>query len=259
LILSGRSISRGKAEGKALVIHSPFSFLGGVNAQTGMLTVSSGREGESLDGRVFVFLRGKGSTVGSYTLLDLRKNGHLPSAIINERAETIVATGAVMASVPMVDGIDISLIQDGDLLTVDGSEGTVEIKDVMMSEVVTCVLRHEDRILALKRSDKVSTNKRKWAGVSGFVEKGEQPLETAYKEIAEETGIEDPRLIKMAKTVLVRSDERIWKIHPFLFDVKSPMVTLDWEHTDHRWLAPRDLDNMDVVPGFRRLLSDLEL
>jgi predicted aconitase with swiveling domain/8-oxo-dGTP pyrophosphatase MutT (NUDIX family) len=259
LILQGRAISRGRAEGRALVLRSAFSFLGGVSPQTGLLTVSSGREGETLEGRVFVFLRGKGSTVGSYTLLDLRKNGHLPSAIINESAETIVATGAVMASVPMVDGIDISLIMDDDQLVVDGAEGTVEIVDVILSEVVTCVLRHEGKVLALKRSEKVSTNKLKWAGVSGFVEKGEQPLETAYKEIAEETGIEDPHLIKMGRTVLVRSDGRIWKVHPFLFEVGSPLVTIDWEHTDHRWLFPSDLDNMDVVPGFRRLLNDLEL
>jgi uncharacterized protein len=258
LIFQGRPISKGKARGYAIVLRSAFSFLGGVNPGSGILTVSSGKEGQSLDGKVFVFQRGKGSTVGSYTLLDLRKNGHLPAAIINEQAETIVATGAVMAGVPMVDGIDISLVQDGDLVEVDGDKGTVDILDVTISEVVTCVLRNDGKFLVLKRSDKVSTNRQKWAGVSGFVETGEEPLETAYKEIAEETGVEEPQLVRIGKLVTIRSEGRIWRIHPFLFDVDSTNITLDWEHTECRWMTKGEMEDLDLVPGFIKLLSDLD-
>jgi len=62
--IKGRPIFKGKAIGRLLVLNEPFSFLGGVDPRTGVLTVASGREGESIEGRILVFHCGKGSTVG---------------------------------------------------------------------------------------------------------------------------------------------------------------------------------------------------
>ncbi|QLH74115.1 MAG: DUF126 domain-containing protein [Methanomassiliicoccales archaeon] len=255
--LRGRSISRGLGRGRAVVINGPFSFLGGVDTSTGRLTVSSGKEGADIVGKVFAFERGKGSTVGSYTILDLKKNRKLPSAIINRAAETIVATGAVMAGVPMVDGVDLELIRDDDEIIVDGDEGTVEILDVKESSVVTCILRHGCKILIMKRSEKVATNKLKWAGISGYIEKGETPLETAYKDIAEEVGQMDPKLYKILPVMTVRGDGHIWHIHPFIFDTEDPNVVIDWEHTEYRWITPNELDSYDTVPGLSKLVKDI--
>lgn len=125
--MKGRSIMTGKAEGRALVSRTPISFYGGVDASTGMI-IEQGHEleGKSVSGTILVFPRGKGSTVGSYVLYGLQKNGMAPLAIINSETETIIATGAILAGIPCVDGIDISGIGSGDLLRVDGAAGTVE-------------------------------------------------------------------------------------------------------------------------------------
>ena len=93
-----------------------------------------------------------------------------------------------------------------------------------MPRVVTCLLVNDDRkLLILKRSNMVRTYKGLWGGVAGYVEKNEEPYETALKEIREETGLgkKDVKLIKQVESVNftdfyegVRYD---WKIFPFLF------------------------------------------
>jgi len=123
ITLRGRVIQRGRARGLALVSQAPISFLGGVDAETGVV-IEAGHPlfGQSIAGRVLVFPTGKGSTVGSYTLYRLAKRGRAPVAMINERSEAIVAVGAIISSIPMVDLVDIDGIHSGDVIEVNGEE-----------------------------------------------------------------------------------------------------------------------------------------
>jgi len=125
--MKGRTIMTGTAEGLALVSNSPISFYGGVDARTGVV-IEQGHEleGQCVSGRVLVFPCGKGSTVGSYVIYGLQKNGAAPLAIVNGETETIIATGTILAGIPCVDGIDIERIATGDLVRVDGAAATVE-------------------------------------------------------------------------------------------------------------------------------------
>jgi hypothetical protein len=255
--IKGRAIFKGKAIGRLLVLNEPLSFLGGVDPKTGVMTVASGREGESIDGRILVFPYGKGSTVGSYTIVDLKKNGHLPGAIVNAQAETIVATGAVMAEVPMIDSVDLSIMRDGDRVVIDGD--AMDLFDLQEKRVVTCVMRRQGKILLLKRSQKVGTNKGKWAAVSGFIERGESPEETALKEVKEETGITTARLVARGEALRIRDGIYLWSIYPFLFEAGDEEVVLDWEHTECKWVGVDELAGYDTVPGFRKVLEALRL
>jgi predicted aconitase with swiveling domain len=125
--LQGRTIKAGVSQGLALVSSEPLSFLGGVDPDSGIV-IENGHplEGHSISGRVLVFPTGKGSTVGSYTLYRLAKNHLAPAAIINAQSEAIVAVGAIISDIPMVDQVDISEIRTGDLVTVDGGCVTIE-------------------------------------------------------------------------------------------------------------------------------------
>jgi len=115
-----RVIKSGCAEGEALVSPEPIGFLGGVDPDTGVI-IETGHPlaGQSVAGRVLVFPTGKGSTVGSYTLYRLARNGLAPAAIINAQ---VVAVGAIIAEIPMVDQVDISAIQTGDWVRIRGQE-----------------------------------------------------------------------------------------------------------------------------------------
>jgi predicted aconitase with swiveling domain len=122
----GRVIRAGRCEGEALVSPEPLSFFGGVDAATGIV-VEPGHplQGQRIAGRVLVFPTAKGSTVGSYILYRLKKAGLAPAGIVNAESEPIVAVGAIIAEIPMVDRVDIAQIQTGDRVIIE--EGNVTV------------------------------------------------------------------------------------------------------------------------------------
>jgi predicted aconitase with swiveling domain len=125
--LTGRRVFGGKARGNAMVSHEALSFFGGVNPDTGVIEEEGHPlQGKSVSGKVLVFPRGKGSTVGSYTLYRMKKTGTAPIAILNRECETIVAVGAIIAEIPCLDGIDIEKIPEDAVLLVDADKGKVE-------------------------------------------------------------------------------------------------------------------------------------
>ncbi len=125
--LTGRKICKGTAEGEALVTSQGISFFGGVDPANGIVTEKGHElEGKSISGKVLVFPQGKGSTVGSYALYRMKKQGTAPVALVNKECETIVAVGAIISEIPCVDKIDISQIKNGQKVKVDGDNAKVE-------------------------------------------------------------------------------------------------------------------------------------
>ena len=130
MIVQGRGISRGIGKGPLLIGPDPISFLSGVDPETGIvLEPGHPLEGKDITGSVLAFEYGKGSTVGSYILYALSRNGHAPAAIINQEAETIIAVGAIMGKIPMIDriGTPLTSLPAGKEALVDGSTGTLTI------------------------------------------------------------------------------------------------------------------------------------
>jgi PncC family amidohydrolase len=135
----------------------------------------------------------------------------------------------------------------------DGADKTIDEK-----HVVTCFLEHGGKILILRRSGKVGTYRRSWAGVSGYLETND--IDQAYTEISEETDLykKDLKLMKKGEPleVIDKDLNRKWIVHPFLFHVKSPdKVKIDWEHTETKWIKPSELKKYDTVPGLARALA----
>jgi len=111
-----------------IVSRKPLSFLGGVDPETGTITdPESDIKGESITGKILVFPKGKGSTVGSYILYALSKNGKGPKAIIVEEAEPIVTAGAIISGIPLITNVDISKLKTGMRVRINPQEGEVEI------------------------------------------------------------------------------------------------------------------------------------
>jgi len=131
IILQGRKVIGGQAEGEAVVTRQAVSFLGGVNPDKGIV-VEKGHEleGQSLTGKVFVFPHGKGSTAGPYIIYAMAKRQTAPAAMINVEAEPIIAVGAAMGNIPLVDRLvpnPLEVIATGDYVKIDGDKGIVEV------------------------------------------------------------------------------------------------------------------------------------
>ncbi len=124
--MKGRIIYKGKAEGEALTTAQPVSFYGGVDPDTGVV-IEKGHElqGVSVNGKILVFPQGKGSTVGSYTLYRLKKNGVAPAGMINRECETIIAVGAIISEIPCIDKVDINQIKTGDKVQIENDTVTI--------------------------------------------------------------------------------------------------------------------------------------
>jgi predicted aconitase with swiveling domain len=123
-------VASGRACGPALVTKDAISFLGNVDARTGIVVDPAHKlYGQCIAGKVLIFPGGKGSTVGSYVIYQLKKRGLAPVAMINIRSEPIVAVGAIISCIPLVDRVteEIMLIKSGTLIEVDADQELIRI------------------------------------------------------------------------------------------------------------------------------------
>ncbi len=130
--LKGRKVVGGKASGQAVVTGERFSFVGGVNPETGVVTEKGHQlEGQSIAKRVLIYTTGKGSTGGSTRLFEMVAEGVGPVALVNVKAEAVSTIGAIMAEIPVVDSLDqdpTEVIRTGDWVEVDGDKGIVTVR-----------------------------------------------------------------------------------------------------------------------------------
>ena len=131
------------------------------------------------------------------------------------------------------------------------------------TNIVTSIIKHQEKILLLKRSDKVKTMKNVWSGVSGVIENDdESPLSRAKIEIFEEVGLMEKKieLLKSNEQIKIDSPQyknHIWCIFPFLFKVETPEIKLNWENSEFVWIEPNDIVSYKTVPALKEILFSL--
>ena len=130
------------------------------------------------------------------------------------------------------------------------------------ARIVTSFIKNDDKILILKRSEKMKSMQCLWAGVSGIIENNEMPLERAKIEIFEEIGIHEKQieLLKAVQQIKISSlqyKNHEWVIFPFLFEVKNPEIKLNWENSEFKWIEPNEIKNYKTVPDLEKILFSL--
>ena len=130
------------------------------------------------------------------------------------------------------------------------------------TKIVTSFLENSNKILLLKRSEKVKTMKNLWAGISGIIEGGEEPILRAEIEIFEEVGMNKSsiNLLKQGDVIIIESPQYTnhqWEVYPFLFASEDREIKLNWENSDSRWIEVKELNNFSTVPSLDKVLARL--
>lgn len=133
---------------------------------------------------------------------------------------------------------------------------------IRSTKIVTCFLTNDEKILLLKRSNKVRSMRELWAGISGIIEKDELPIARAKIEIFEEVGLDEEQiiLVKKAEKMRIVSPQyknHEWEVFPFLFETKNPEIKLNWENSEYNWIKVEDISNYDTVPSLKKVLLNL--
>jgi hypothetical protein len=133
------------------------------------------------------------------------------------------------------------------------SDGRIDYSKSKECLVITVFISYKNKILLLKRSGKVSTYKYKWNTVTGYIDENI----TIYQKILEEIGEELSLTKKNISSYKIYNsfeftDEKInkkWIIYPSKIELKNnPKIILDWEHSEYKWILPKDILNYDIVP-----------
>lgn len=125
------------------------------------------------------------------------------------------------------------------------------------SIVVTCIIENDNKLLILKRSEKMKSFRHRWSGISGYLENNEDLLSRALIEIYEETKIkkENITLRKILNQCLIEiENNRIIIIQPFFFSSKTNIISLNWENCDYKWIKEDQVKNYNTVPKLTYML-----
>ncbi len=142
-------------------------------------------------------------------------------------------------------------------------DGRIDYSNSDKAPVLTCFVRFEEKILLLKRSDRVHSYQGKWHTVAGYIDEPKPIRQKALEELEEELSIPSKNVSRfIAGEPYEFFDEgakKSWIVHPVLVELKKkPEVTLDWEHTEFKWISPDAVKGYDTVPkldeSLRRVL-----
>jgi len=131
IVLRGRKVVGGVAEGEALVTRDRISGWGGIDPRSGtVIETRHELRGQSFKGKVLVFPGAKGSSGWSSQFHVARLAGAAPLAMLFNEMTTKIALGAVVTHAPAVTDFDrdpLEVIATGDWVKVDGDNGIVEV------------------------------------------------------------------------------------------------------------------------------------
>ena len=140
-------------------------------------------------------------------------------------------------------------------------DGRIDYRGSDRAPVITAFVKCEDKILLLKRSDRVNDYPRKWNAVTGFMDELITVEEKVLQELEEELGIGKDSIlsIRIGKTYEVKDFDinKTWIINPVIVEVRRiPNIRLNFEHTEFKWIKKEELSYFNTVPFINKFFEN---
>lgn len=131
IILKGRKVVGGYAQGEALVTRQEIAGFGGIDPKKGVIS-ERGHEirGISMKNKILVYPSAKGSTGFTTTFVQMKNFGVAPKGVIVRRLSSLSGMALVMGEIPSITDLDsdpFQLIATGDYVKLDADKGIAEI------------------------------------------------------------------------------------------------------------------------------------
>lgn len=132
-------------------------------------------------------------------------------------------------------------------------DGRIDYSKSDTAPVVTVFVKYREKILLMKRSNRVRTYREKWNTVAGYLDNLGPIKEKILEELNEELKISKDNISSIHIGEPYRFTDikakKTWIVHPALVILKNkPKIKLDWEHTEYKWIRPEELKEFDTTP-----------
>ena len=139
-------------------------------------------------------------------------------------------------------------------------DGRIDYSNSDEAPVITVIVKYEDEILLLKRSDKVRTYKGKWQVVAGYLDELRPLKEKVLEELREEIGVLENNIEKIKYGKMFEFHDKAigktWIVNPVLAELKEkPKIKIDFEHTEYIWIKPDQIEKFDFVPNLKESIK----
>ncbi len=140
-------------------------------------------------------------------------------------------------------------------------DGRINYSDSNSAPALVICVKYKDKILLLKRSNKVRAYKEKWNCVGGYLDELKPVREKVLEELREELKIDEKDISKIFFDKPYKFEDKeinkTWFVQPVLVELnKKPKIILDWENTEYKWIYPEELDHFNTVPELKKHLYE---
>lgn len=149
--------------------------------------------------------------------------------------------------------------KDADVPKFAPHKDQVDYTNARWAPVVNSVIVFDNKVLLLKRNEKLRFYPGYWNGVSGFLDDKLSLEDKVKNEISEELGVEEGSIDSIQLCDIFDQEDpeydKTWIVHAVLVKITTDAISLDWESEQYKWVEQSDIQNYDLVTGFDRVVD----